>query len=352
MTKKVLLIKLTSMGDLIHALPAITDAANAILGITFDWVVDEAFADVPSWHPSVGKVIKSAHRRWKKNIVHSVNNGELTHFYRELNASDYDVVIDSQNNIKSATIAWLRRGHCHGLDKLSVREKPAHWLYHYRHHISKNQHSITRQRQLFAKALNYPIPENLPSHGIDRSRMLPPSDIQLPQHYVVFVHNASWTTKLYPQQHWLQLIEKAGEAGLHVLLPCGNQQEQLRAEELAKNYKHAIALPKLSLSHIAGIINQAAGAVCCDTGLAHIASMLDVPSVSLYGPTNHHLIGATGLNQFHCVADDQRFNCAPCYRKQCSFDGKHSAQAACMHAFSPDDVWNKLLVLMEKNNQS
>ena len=119
---RVLIIKLTSMGDLMHALPALTDAANAIPGIEFDWVVDEAFAEVPQWHPAVKNVITTSHRRWKKSTWQTLTGGELRTFYQELNAGDYDVVVDMQNNLKSALVSLLRRGPVAGLDKDSCRE--------------------------------------------------------------------------------------------------------------------------------------------------------------------------------------------------------------------------------------
>jgi heptosyltransferase I len=347
MTKRVLLIKLTSMGDLMHALPALTDARSVFPDIEFDWVVDEAFAEVPGWHPAVRQVIHSAHRRWKKNLGQSIFNGQLRDFYRKLNADDYDVVIDAQNNLKSALIAGLRRGHSHGLDKASIREQPAHWAYHYHHPADKSQHAIERQRQLLAQAIGYDKPLSAPDYGIRRERMQLP-DIVLPANYLVFVHNASWTTKLWPESHWHQLIKKAAQAGYHVLLPCGNDAELQRAERLAEHHDNAIALPKLPLSQIGAILGQAAGAVCCDTGLCHLAGILGVPSVSFYGPTSAALIGATGLNQQHLIARTDRFRCAPCYRRTCDFDGASQDMSACMDAFSAETAWDQLVSLMAR----
>lgn len=347
MSKRVLLIKLTSMGDLMHALPALTDASNAIPGIKFDWVVDEAFAEVASWHPAVDKIICSAHRRWKKNLRQTIFGGQLADFYRQLNACEYDVIVDAQNNLKSATITWLRRGHSHGLDKASVREHPAHWAYHFQHSTDKSQHAIARQRRLLAQALDYPVPNTTPDYGIDRSRMRLPA-FALPKKFLFFVHNASWSTKLWPEGHWHQLIEIAQQQGYEVLLPCGNEEEQQRAERLATGHSNATALPRLSLSEIGGILTQASGAVCCDTGLCHLAGLLDVPSVSFYGPTDHRLIGATGLNQQHLIASTKTFSCAPCYNRRCNFDGGDETMAACMASFKPEQIWQDLNTLIQQ----
>src|SRR5437868_441610 len=99
--KNVLLIKLSSMGDVIHALPALTDAARNVPGIQFDWVVDEGFAEIPTWHPAVRNVIKSAHRRWRRDLLHSLKRGELLAFWKALRAHKYDIIIDAQSNLKS-----------------------------------------------------------------------------------------------------------------------------------------------------------------------------------------------------------------------------------------------------------
>lgn len=345
MSKRVLIIKLTSMGDLMHALPALTDASQAIPGIRFDWVVDEAFAEVPGWHPAVNTVIRSAHRRWKKNLSKAVFQGQLRQFYRQLNEQDYDVILDAQNNLKSALITALRRGKSHGLDKASVREKPAHWAYSYHHPADKTLHAITRQRQLFAQAIGYSLPDTPPDYGIDLSQLeIAPVDLKKP--YLFFVHNASWTTKLWPEDYWHQLISKADQAGYQVVLPCGNEEEQQRALRLAKGHTNATALPKLPLSQVGAILAGASGAVCCDTGLCHLAGMLGTPSVSFYGPTDHRLIGATGKNQQHIIASTDTFSCAPCYDRRCHFEGRNEAMSQCMASFHPEAVWSTLLELI------
>ena len=320
MSQHALLIKMTSMGDLIHALPAITDASRAIPGIQFDWVADEAFAQVASWHPAVNRIIKSAHRRWKKNLRQVIGDGELKQFYQTLNAHHYDTVIDSQNGLKSALVAWLRRGPCHGLDKHSVREKPAHWAYRFQHHCPANSHAIDKHRLLFAKALGYALPDSRPDYGIDRERLSLP-ELPLPEQFIFLVHNASKDNKLWPEAHWLALIEKTLTEGYELLLPCGNEEEYQRAKRLADHFDGATALPKLTLSETATVIDKAKGAVCCDTGLGHMAGMLDTPAVSLYGATDPRLIGATGLHQKHLTAES-------------------------MQAIEPQQVWDELQKVM------
>lgn len=331
---RVLLVKLTSMGDLIHALPAITDAARAIPGIRFDWVIDENFAEVATWHPAVTGIIRSAHRRWRSSYRR--HWGEIKQFVGQLRAEKYDLIIDGQTNLKSALVTAFARGTKCGFDKASAREYPAHWVYRRRFTHDKNDHALRRLRSLFAQALGYPMPDTPPDFGIDRSRLIPP-EFSLPKDYLVFVHNASWDTKLWPETYWQQLIELA--AGQTVVLPAGNDVEWARSQRFAAGHPQVIALPRLPLSQIAYILAHARGAVCVDTGLSHLAAALNLATVTLYGATDSGLIGATGLNQAHLQS---HFACAPCYQKRCHYQGASSVQPACFVELSPELVWQRL----------
>jgi heptosyltransferase-1 len=336
----VLLVKLTSMGDLIHALPAITDATQAIPGIRFDWVIDESFAEVASWHPTIERIIPSAHRRWRKHYRHHLP--EIKQFVHNLRARHYDYVIDGQTNLKAALVTAFTRGLKCGFDKKSAREYPAHWVYKRKITVDKKEHAVSRLRQLFAKALGYDLANTPPDFGIDRTLLHKP-ELDLPERYVVFVHNASWQTKLWPEAYWQQLIALAVEAGLHIVLPAGNAEELARSQRLAAQHASVTALPRLSLSHVAYILANAQGAVCVDTGLSHLAGALNVPTVTLYGATDSGLIGATGLNQLHCQSG---FACAPCYRQQCNYPGASSVQPACFEELTPKHVWHTLQSLI------
>ena len=323
---RVLIIKLTSMGDLMHAFPAITDMAARYPNLEIDWVVDEGFAEVPLWHPSVKRVITTAHRRWKKNLVSCYRKGEFQQFYRTLNADDYDVVVDLQSNLKSAVVSWLRKDKVHGYDRHTCRERPAHWAYGQHYHVALRQHAIERQRELMAKILGYVKPETQPDYGIDLHACQLP-DISLPENYVVCVHNASWPTKLWPQECWQQLIERVANKGYRVLLPCGNHQEYERAQRIADTHACAIALPKMSLNQTAAIIQGAKAAVCSDTGLAHMTAVTNTPSITLYAVTDTVLIGTVGRHQQHIIADQQSLT-------------------ASMQDILVDDVWQKLQPLL------
>ena len=289
------------MGDLMHAFPALTEAAKHHPGITFDWVVDEGFAEVPLWHPNVDKVITTAHRRWRKNLTSALKTGEFKKFYNALNLEEYDAVVDMQSNLKSATVSWLRKGSVSGYDSKTCREKPAHLAYSKRYHVPIYQHAIERQRELLANALDYKKADSFRNYGVELSS-LPLAQIDLPKKYLVFVHNASWETKLWPTENWIGLLQRASEQGYSVLLPCGNEKEYSRAKKIAGESPSAIALPKMSLNDIASIMCRAQAAVCCDTGLAHLAAVVALPAITLYAVTDTVLIGTFGENQLHISA--------------------------------------------------
>lgn len=333
----VLIVKLTSMGDLVQALPALSDAARARPGIRFDWVVDEAFAEVPGWHPAVGQVIRTAHRRWRRSPG-ILGGGELSGFVKTLRANRYDAVIDAQTNLKSALVTLLARGVKHGPDRASVREWPAHWAYHRRYAIPQEQLAIDRWRQLFSRVLDYPLPATVPDFGLAGHPWPRPAGVDVAHPYLVFVTNASWDNKYWIEPHWRTLIRRAGDAGYRVLLTWGAERERQRTEVLAAGLDNAEVLPRMGLSEVAGLMAASGGAICMDTGLAHVAAALDVPTVTLYGPTDPALIGATGGRSVHVVAGG--LPCVPCYRRRCDIPGYSGPVAQCLKSMGPDRVWD------------
>lgn len=343
---KVLIVKLSSMGDLVQALPALSDAAAAVPGIRFDWVADEAFAEVPGWHPAVERVIESAHRRWKRQFWTSLRSGELRRFWRQLRHQRYDLVIDAQTNHKSALVTLMSRGLKCGPDRRSVRESGAQLAYRRRYPVAKGQLAIQRTRQLFSQALGYPLPESAPDFGLDGA-VWPDSGLAPEGPYLVFVSNASWPTKCWPDEHWRSLLEKAERAGYRVLLPWGSPDEKQRAQKLAADIDGARVLPRLDLTALAGLLAGSAGAVCNDTGLAHIAAALGVPTVTFYGPTDPALIGATGSRASHLAAGG--FACAPCYKRQCQWRGYSGPVAQCLDSIPAEDAWRTLQARQKDN---
>ena len=295
------------MGDLIHALPALTEANNHIENINFDWVVDTNFASVPSWHPLVSKIITTDHRNWKKHLFSKDSRKSLTEVINQINERDYDLVVDMQNNLKSAFISYLSKHDVVGMDSKSAREYPAHFAYTKKINVDKKLHAIERQKKLLGDALGYNSKQGKVDYGALFKNFIKPS-IKLPVNYCVLVQNASWVTKQWSIENWQNLIQYLEDKGIDMLLPSGNLDELERAKEICSVSKKAQALDLMSLNEIAYIIKNADFCICSDTGLAHLSALTETPSITLYGPTKTSLIGTTGINQSHLIGDKEEIN--------------------------------------------
>ena len=295
---RVLLIKTSSLGDVIHTLPALTDAALAIPGIQFDWVVEEGFAEIPAWHPAVAQVLPVAIRRWRKHPLQTFRNGEWKRFKARLRETRYDLVIDAQGLLKSAWLTRYVQAPVAGLDRDSAREPIACRFYDRTYAVPKDQHALQRVRQLFARALGYALPAGLGDYGLDRAGMADAPELP----YLLFLHGTTWPSKHWPESEWRALAERCNELGWAVRLPWGNAEEQARAERIAAGLEHVEVLPKLNLAGVAKVIAGARACVAVDTGLGHMAAALDVPTISLYGPTLPGKVGAYGKGQIHLCA--------------------------------------------------
>lgn len=293
---QVLIVKTSSMGDVLHTLPALTDAMQAIPGIRFDWVVEENFAQIPGWHPAVDKVLPVAIRRWRKHWFGSQQREERVLFKRELQSRQYDVVIDAQGLIKSAALVTrLARGVKHGQDSRSAREPFASWWYDQRHEIDKKQHAVERTRELFAKSLGYQKPQTQGDYAIAAHFLRDVPQDAAP--YLVFLHATTRDNKHWPESHWRDLIALLQPSGLRIKLPWGAEHEHQRAQRLADGFDYVEVLPKLTLEAVARELAGAKAVVSVDTGLSHLTAALDRPNITLYGPTDPGLIGGYGQNQ-------------------------------------------------------
>ena len=293
---RVLVVKMSSLGDVIHTLPAISDAAIAVPGIRFDWVVEEAFAEIPAWHPAVDTVIPVALRRWRKTPLGSFTGPEWKKFRATLGRQQYNAVIDAQGLVKSALISRLVQAPRIGMDKESLRESLARFFYHQKVNVPRDMHAVERIRMLFARALKYPMPTGKGDYGV-RANLKAGTD-KLPAS-LLFFHATARAEKLWPEEYWIELAKLLAERNYRVWLPWGSQVEKERAKRIASEASNAEVLPRLDLLGLASMLMEVDGAVSVDTGLAHLSAALDVPTVSLYGPTRTELIGAYGQNQVH-----------------------------------------------------
>lgn len=338
---RVLLVKTSSLGDLIHSFPALTDAQAQIPGIRIDWLVEEAFSEVPSWHPAVETVIPFALRRWRRNWRKAWRSGDLPGFRAMLRKTDYDLVIDAQGLLKSALPASLARGPVAGFDRRSAREPLASLLYQRRFNVARQQHAIERTRQLFAAALGYGVADGDADYGLHFAALSDADERRL-----IFLHGTTWPSKHWPEPYWAELLDLAVQRGYTVGLPWGDPDDRLRAERIIRMAGHGELLPRSDLNMLARLLAGSRGVVGVDSGLAHLAAAVGVPAVTLYGPTRTDLTGASGNRQRNLSA---QFECAPCMQRTCGFTGASAANPACFQSLPPQQVWRALCDQMQQS---
>ena len=285
---KLLIVKTSSLGDIVHNLPIINDIRNHYPDIEIDWLVEESFADIPKLHPAVNRVIPVAIRRWRKSLFSKQTWLEIKSLKRQLAAQSYDIVLDTQGLIKSGLLTSFSRGHKHGYDKHSAREPLVSYFYNSKHKVSRAQHAVERNRALAALALNFPVPDNLPDYGIQASTA---TDLSLKTPYIVGLHGTSRDSKLWPTEHWISLGRELAKQQLNLILPWASSAELQRAQLIASALTNATVLPKQNISQLATIISQAQAAIGVDTGLSHLSVALSIPTIAIYTDTNPALTG-------------------------------------------------------------
>jgi heptosyltransferase-1 len=287
---RILFVKTSSLGDVVHNCPAVSDVARRVPGAAIDWVVEEAFAEVVALHPGVRRVIPVAIRRWRGALLAAATWSEFGAFRAALRSERYDAVIDSQGLVKSALVASLAHGRKHGLDRGSAREPFAARFYDAVHAVHANLHAVDRNRQLAASALGYRI-EDPCDYGL---RV--PGEVPMPvrKPFALLFTMTSRDDKLWPEEHWRSLGNALEGRGLHCLLPWGTEEERRRCARIATAIPRAVVPRRMTLAELANLAREARCVVGVDTGLAHLAAAVDAPVVGLYCGSDPVLTGLHG----------------------------------------------------------
>lgn len=341
----VLLIKMSSLGDIVHTLPAVQDAARR--GVRFDWVVEESYRAVPALADGVDNVLPVALRRWRRAPVRHAR--EIGAFHQRLRRRRYDLVLDAQGLLKSAAVTRWARGRDHaGFDAASARERLATLGYRRRLRVAHGEHAIARTRRLFADALGYAPPDTPPAFGL-RQPATPPRDD------LVLAHGATWRTKLWPEPYWMDMARRGAAAGLRPLLPwLGDERD--RAWRIAAAVPEAAVCPPTDLPAAVELVARARAVVGVDSGLAHLAAAFGRPTVMVFGATDPARTGCQGLLTRNV---GNAIPCAPCLSRRCRYfapaaEGDAPAQGAlaeggapaCLASVSPQRVWTALKSLL------
>ncbi|MCF8184240.1 MAG: lipopolysaccharide heptosyltransferase I, partial [Polynucleobacter sp.] len=294
---RILLVKTSSLGDVVHNLPVVADLLRAYPGAQIDWVVEEGFVDIPRLHSGVRRIVPVALRRWRKTVLLPATWREVLAFRAALRADVYDLVIDTQGLLKSALIARMARGKRCGYTAASAREPLAARCYDARFDVSPALHAVERNRRLAAQAGGYSIsPE--PDYGIAAScsqsdlpdrQSTPAPNSGAPS--AVLLTATSRDDKLWPDAHWIAAGQMLHERGLVCLLPAGNAAERERAARIAGAIPDARVLPPSSLRELATQLAAARIVIGVDTGLVHLAAALARPTLALFSASDPALTG-------------------------------------------------------------
>ncbi len=342
---KVLLVKMSSLGDIVHTLPAVNDAVGR--GVRFDWVVEETFRALPARVAGVDDVLPVAFRRWRTAPL--AFRGELGAFRRRLRRRRYDQVLDAQGLVKSAVVGcWATTGERVGFDAASARERMASLCYHRRVSVPPSRLALDRLRHLFADALGYDLPRREPVFGLAASGG---GGARALDRTVVLAHGTTWRSKHWPESFWSALARLVSDNGFSPLLPWA-AAERGRAERIAQAVPGARVCPRMGLDGILRLLETSCGVVGVDSGLGHLGAALGRPTVMLFGPTDPALTGCRGPYVCNLAGS---LACSPCASKRCRLTGQTAAQdrdsrwaPPCLSGVEPRRAWTALRDLMER----
>lgn len=327
--RRILIIKTSSLGDVVHCLQAVAEAKAKFPALQIDWVVERSFADVVQLSGLINRVFAIEFRKWRKQPLSFYRNPPVKSFLTQLRQTQYDLIIDAQGLIKSGFLACHAKGKRAGFNWQSAREPLASLFYHQRYFVDKSQHAIQRQRQLLAKTLGYEATGELPTIMTPR---------QSSEKRLIFLHGTTWESKKLPLRLWRALVQLATDEGYQVEFFHGNQAELSFAKEMADGFAQVVVNKQLSLAEIIQQLQTATGVISVDTGLAHIAAAMDLPMIMLFGPTNPKLTGAIS-----CHAKNLQASSTATATMQRSYQrADENDENPYMSAFSATDIYQQL----------
>jgi heptosyltransferase-1 len=289
--KRILLVRMSSLGDVLHTFPAATDIRRALPDTVLDWVVEEGYVPLVRMHPGVSRVIPFALRRWRRQLLQPRAWREFAAFRATLRAHPYDAILDTQGLMKSVLVAKLAHGPIHGFGPRTAREPFVARFYDQHYEFAPEDHKIQRYRTVAARALGYRL-----TPTVDYGLVAPQAPVFVPREpYCVLLHSTARAAKLWSEAAWQEVARALEVRGLVCVLPWGDEAERARSTRLAEALKHAVVPPKLSLEEAAGLIGHARAVIGVDTGLMHLAAALGVPVVGVFcdsAPLDAHPLGA------------------------------------------------------------
>ncbi|HET9644066.1 MAG TPA: lipopolysaccharide heptosyltransferase I [Burkholderiaceae bacterium] len=289
--RKVLIVKTSSMGDVVHALPALSDMRRLVPGIMVDWLVEAPFAAIPALHPGVRRVLPLAWRKWRRRLLDRSTWSAIVDLRRELRSERYDLVLDLQGLLKSALWGAQARGPMVGYDWRSAWEPLATLLYRRTAAVEPRMQAVERCRRLAAAHLGYVLPATAPDFGIHAAK--PQWEWVPSEHYAALIPCASRPEKLWPEDRWIEVGRRLLREGERPVVLWGSDAERQMAERIARGCE-GIVPPFLAVKDCAGVLGRAERIVGLDTGLSHLGAALGRPTVGIYCDHDPGMAGITG----------------------------------------------------------
>ncbi|MEA2934758.1 MAG: heptosyltransferase [Variibacter sp.] len=297
----IMFIKTSSLGDVVHNMPAVADVRRHIPDAHITWVLEEQYAPLASLHPGVNEVVTVATRRWRRELRSSATWREIAATRSRVGSRTSDIVIDTQGLVRSAVLTWFARGVRHGYDANSIREPLAAWLYQIAHRVPKELHAIDRNRRLTAAALGFAM-DPVPDFGLPNLR----AGAGSAHPYAVLLHGSAEVTKEWSEEHWRAVARALSAEGLGVTFASGTEEERQRSKRLAFGLAAVEYMHGESLDDVAKKIAGARLVVGLDTGLLHVAAAFGVPLVAIFAGSDPGLTGPRGPGPMVVLGNEEQ----------------------------------------------
>ena len=296
---KILLVKLSSLGDVLHNLPIVWDLRARLPNAQIDWVVEEAYVHLltpilsKAGFKGIDRIIPFGLRRWKKNLLHVSTWIQFFAFKRDLQSVQYDYLIETQGLLKSALVCALAKktpdsvvAGLANATQHSGYEPVARTFYNQCVQVPVDCHAVDRSRWVMSSALDWPLIDRVNAplfYPETYTQNLPEKPIAgLQKPYVLCFHSTAREAKRWSHQNWITLGKELAGRGYQVVFPWGNAAEKRVSQELAKSIPGALVPPGFSIEDAFSVIAGAALTVGVDTGLTHLAAVLGKPTVEIY----------------------------------------------------------------------
>ena len=293
-----LLMKTSSLGDVLHNLAVVSDLRRVFPGALIDWCVEAPFAEIPGWHTGVRRVIPVAIRRWRKQLFSGNTWSEISLALGALRTEHYDAIIDTQGLVRSVLLGRIAHGPVYGQNWREAREPLSGLLLNQPLPVPYALHAVERYRTIAATALGYTdrlaeLPLDFGLH--DRFPLAPGNEVFL-------FTNTSRDKKLWPEDHWIEVGRQLRDAGLVPVFTAGNEVEAARSQRIAAGVAEGAGsgeafevLYRPTLTQLTARLSKARLCLGVDTGFTHIACALTIPTIAIFTDTDPALAGGFGL---------------------------------------------------------